>query len=72
MTLAARLSALAEAVRDKLNLMTPRLLPSGGTAGQALVKTGSGDYETEWADQSGGAGGGASLGKSQAYKIAGF
>ncbi|AXQ69708.1 hypothetical protein HOU03_gp126 [Caulobacter phage CcrSC] len=49
MTLAARISALAGAIRDKLNTMTPRLLPAGGGAGQVLTKTTSADYAAAWA-----------------------
>lgn len=33
------------------------LLPTGGTAGQVLVKKSETDYDTEWADQTGGSGG---------------
>lgn len=36
-------------------------VPAGGTAGQVLVKSGAGDYETEWQDPQGGSGGGISL-----------
>lgn len=50
MTLAERISALALAVRDKVNLMVPRLLPAGGTVGQMLRKTGAGNYATGWGD----------------------
>ncbi|UTU08865.1 hypothetical protein CcrJ4_gp114 [Caulobacter phage J4] len=49
MTLAARISALAGAVRDKLNTMTPRLLPAGGSVGQVLTKTAGTDYAAGWA-----------------------
>lgn len=47
-TLAARISDLAAAIRDKINLMVPRLLPSGGTAGQFLVKNSSTNYDAAW------------------------
>lgn len=47
-TLAARVTALAGAVRDKLNTMTPRLLPSGGSTGQILAKSSGTDYATAW------------------------
>ena len=33
-------------------------VPAGGTVGQVLVKSGTGDYETEWQDPQGGSGGG--------------
>ena len=32
-------------------------VPAGGTVGQVLVKSGTGDYETEWQDPQGGSGG---------------
>jgi hypothetical protein len=47
-TLQNRLSDLAIAVRDKINLMVPRLLPTGGSTGQALVKTAGADYAAAW------------------------
>lgn len=47
-TLVARITLLAQAVRDKLNAIAPRLVPSGGGAGQALVKSSSADYATAW------------------------
>ena len=60
MSLAAQVSALATAVGNKLrDAIIPRLLPAGGSAGQALVKTGNADYAAAWASVSGG--GGASL-----------
>lgn len=58
MTLVQRIGDLAAAVRDKLNTMTPRLLPAGGVAGQALVKTAATDFATGWATVSGGIGAG--------------
>jgi len=36
-------------------------VPVGGTAGQVLAKINGDDYNTEWVDQSGGGGGGASI-----------
>ena len=33
-------------------------VPTGGTVGQVLTKTGAGDYATGWADPTGGGGGG--------------
>lgn len=47
-TLAARITALAGAIRDKLNLMTPRLVPAGGTTGQVLAKASATDYALSW------------------------
>lgn len=49
MTLIARINDLAAGVRDKLNAMTPRLLPPGGTLGQALTKSSLDDYGARWA-----------------------
>lgn len=49
-TLADRVSALATAVRDKINLMVPRLLPAGGAIGQVLTKNGAGNYAAGWQD----------------------
>lgn len=51
MSLASRVSALAGAVRDKINTMMPRLLPPGGTAGQVLSKTNGNDFESGWISQ---------------------
>lgn len=47
-TLAQRLADLTAAVRTKFNLVTPRLLPAGGSSGQALRKTTSADYDAAW------------------------
>lgn len=49
-TLADRISELATAVRDKINIMVPRLIPAGGTVGQVLTKNGAGDYAAGWQD----------------------
>jgi hypothetical protein len=49
-TLAQRISDLAASVRNKINAMTPRLLPSGGGAGQFLRKRSGTIYDSEWAD----------------------
>ena len=57
MTLEQRLVALAGAIRDKINAMMPRLVPSGGAVNQVLTKTGVGDYATGWQTPSGGGGG---------------
>ena len=57
MSLATRISALATAIRDKINAMMPRLLPAGGSSGQALVKTSAANFATGWATLSGGGGG---------------
>ena len=51
MSLVTQITALAAAVRDKLNTMTPRLLPSGGTTGQVLSKSSATDYATSWVTQ---------------------
>lgn len=48
MPLAERVSDLAAAVRDKINLMVPRILPSGGAAGEFLVKASASDYAAAW------------------------
>lgn len=48
-TLASRITSLAAAIRDKLNLMTPRLVPAGGTTGQFLTKTTGNNYDLSWA-----------------------
>lgn len=54
MSLAARITDLAVAIRDKINLMVPRLQPGGGTTGQVLAKTSNADYDSAWASVSGG------------------
>jgi hypothetical protein len=43
-----RVAELTVRIRDKLNLMTPRLLPQGGTDGQVLIKKSDADFDTEW------------------------
>lgn len=50
MSLQSRISDLVVAIREKLNTITPRLLPLGGVAGQVLAKKTNTDYDTEWAD----------------------
>ena len=55
-TLAERVSDLAGAIRDKLNSMTPRLLPAGGGTNQVLAKTGTADYAVGWTAVSAAAG----------------
>jgi hypothetical protein len=47
-SLEQRLTLLAAAIRDKINLMMPRLIPSGGSINQVLTKTGAGDYAAGW------------------------
>lgn len=47
-TMAARVTALAAAIRDKINLMVPRLVPAGGATGQVLRKAGAADYALSW------------------------
>lgn len=54
MSLASQVSALAGAIRDKLNTMTPRLLPSGGTTGQVLSKINGTAYNVQWTTASSG------------------
>lgn len=56
MSLASQVSALAGAIRDKINTMMPRLLPSGGTANQVLSKVNGTDYNVQWTTLSGGGG----------------
>lgn len=61
MSLASRINDLAGAIRDKINLMVPRLLPAGGTTGQVLKKTSNTDYEVSWQADATGGGGGATV-----------
>ena len=49
MSLASRINDGFAAVRNKLNLMVPRLLPAGGSAGQVLTKASAADYAAGWA-----------------------
>ena len=60
MSLVSRVSAGFTAVRDKINLMVPRLLPAGGSAGQVLSKTSASDYATAWTTPAAGGGGSTS------------
>lgn len=62
MSMASRVSLFAEAVRDKFNLVTPRLIPAGGTTGQVLKKTGAPNYAMAWQDEASGGGGGGVVG----------
>jgi hypothetical protein len=55
-TLAQRVIDLAAAIRDKINLMVPRLLPSGGSTGQLLSKSSGTNYAVGWADPPSGGG----------------
>lgn len=48
MALADRVTALAVAIRDKINTMMPRLLPSGGTTGQVLAKIDGVAFNVSW------------------------
>lgn len=57
MALIDRINALAAAVRDKLNAMTPRLLPSGGGTGQVLTKISATDNDATWQTPASGGGG---------------
>ncbi|AXQ68625.1 hypothetical protein HOU00_gp086 [Caulobacter phage CcrPW] len=50
-TLAARIGLLAQAIRDKINLIMPRLLPSGAIAGQVLMKNSSTNYDVVWGNR---------------------
>jgi hypothetical protein len=56
MSLVSQVTALAAAVRDKINAMMPRLVPPGGTTGQVLGKTAATDFATSWQTVSGGGG----------------
>jgi hypothetical protein len=52
MTLIQRVNALATAMGAYIkNNILPRLLPSGGTAGQVLAKTSATDYAAGWMDK---------------------
>lgn len=64
MSLASQVTALAGAIRDKLNTMTPRLLPAGGGTGQVLAKVNTTDYNVTWVTPSSGGGGGGIAGRS--------
>ncbi|WOP14658.1 hypothetical protein [Ottowia sp. SB7-C50] len=57
MSLASRINDGFAAVRNKLNLMVPRLLPAGGSAGQVLTKSSAADYAAGWATPASGSGG---------------
>jgi hypothetical protein len=61
MSLASRISDLAAAVRDKINLMVPRLIPPGGTTGQIVTKIGAGNYLFGWADAPASGGGSGAI-----------
>jgi hypothetical protein len=47
-TLEQRLTLLAGAIRDKINLMMPRLIPTGGAVNEVLAKTGAGNFAVGW------------------------
>lgn len=49
-SLASRINDLTVAIRNKMNLMSPRLLPVGGSIGQFIQKTGAGDGAAGWAN----------------------
>lgn len=57
MSMSSRMSLFAEAVRDKFNLVNPRLIPPGGAIGQVIKKTGAPNYAMAWQDEAGGGGG---------------
>jgi hypothetical protein len=48
-TLVQRISDGFAAVRNKLNTMTPALLPAGGSQGQVLVKNTANPFDVLWA-----------------------
>lgn len=50
MTLEQRLTLFAVAVRNKFNAVMPRLIPTGGSAGQRLVKNSATDFDLKWVD----------------------
>lgn len=52
-TLVSRITDLAIAIRERLNLIMPRLLPSGGVDGQVLTKNGSEPFSSEWRNAGG-------------------
>jgi hypothetical protein len=47
-TLVSGINNLALAIRNKINLMVPRLLPGGGAVGQVLSKQSLNDYDSGW------------------------
>lgn len=53
MSVASGVTNLAARIRDKINDMVPRLIPTGGTSGQALVKLSGTDYDVTWTDVGG-------------------
>ncbi len=61
MSLSSRINDLAAVIRDKINLMTPRLIPSGGSVGQYVQKTGASPDTFGWATPAGSGGGGTSI-----------
>ncbi len=64
MTLADRINLLAIAVREKLNTITPRLMPTGGALGQVIAKTGTANFAFGWQTP---ATGGSAANKQLAY-----
>ena len=61
MSLVSRINDLTIAVREKFNTLMPRLLPSGGTVGQVITKTGVADLVFAWQDPASGGGGGGTV-----------
>lgn len=57
MALIDQISLLATAIKNKLNTMTPRLLPSGGVTNQVLAKSSNTNYATTWVEPTAGTGG---------------
>ncbi len=58
MSLASGIQALAQAIGNFLrDNVLPRLIPSGGSAGQVLQKVSPTDYHVGWATLAGGGGG---------------
>lgn len=55
-TLVQRINDLASAIRIKINLMVPRLVPAGGAVGAVLTKNTADDFDLKWAQPVGGSG----------------
>ena len=48
MSISSRIYDLAQAVREKINEMMPRLIPTGGGVGQTLIKKSQNDFDLVW------------------------
>lgn len=57
MSMSSEIMALAGSIRDKINTIIPRLLPTGGTTGQILSKVNGSNFNTHWITPAGGSGG---------------